>query len=52
MNAKHITRNLNRKRYWNYRSSRRWAVSLYRMRWANFPIMGDRVTKLLDKVDA
>lgn len=52
MNAKMLSRNLNRKRAWNYHSSRRWAVSIYRMRWASFPILGHRVVALLDKVNA
>lgn len=52
MKAKQVTRNLNRKRHWKSHSSRRWGVSIYRMRWASFPILGHRVVALLDKVNA
>lgn len=52
MNAKMMNRNLARKRYWKSHSSRRWGASIYRMRWASFPILGHRVVALLNKVDA
>ncbi|WVW77226.1 hypothetical protein Bhz55_00101 [Stenotrophomonas phage vB_SmaS_Bhz55] len=50
MNAKHITRNLNRKRYWKSHSTRRFLLSNYRMRWGSLDPVG--LGFMIDRVEA